>query len=184
MKRIAAAAVALVLTLGGVVQAQDFGINEIRGGIMAHSWDETGPGGAAIDLSRIQDLNLEVLFTPLPTADWFPGMIRPNIGTTINFGGLESTVYGGLSWKLPVFSTPFFLEGGLGASLNDGAQDGATFPARDLGCALLFHEQASVGYDLTQNVDVMLTAEHSSSANLCTPNRGLSNVGIRIGWKF
>jgi hypothetical protein len=30
----------------------------------------------------------------------------------------------------------------------------------------------------------MLTAEHASSANLCLPNEGLTNIGVRVGFKF
>ncbi len=183
MKAVGFALLLGLLSAGGA-WAQDFGVSELRGGIYAHSWDENGPGGQFPDLSRIDDLNLEVLFDPLPTPDWLPGLVRPNLGATIDFGGLESMAYAGLSWKLPLFASPFFFEGGFGGSINNGARDGATYPARDLGCNLLFHEQASLGYDLTQNVDVMLTVEHASSANFCTPNRGLSNVGVRIGWKF
>ncbi len=182
------------LALAGAARAQDLGltsseannlgISEIRGGVMAHSFDEPGPTSPSYDLSHIQDLNLEVLFQPLPTASWFPGMVRPNVGATIDFGGLESQAYAGLSWKLPVLSSPLFVEAGFGGSINNGIRDGALAPARDVGCNVLFHEQLSVGYDISDNADIMLTGEHSSSANLCTPNRGLSNIGIRFGWKF
>ena len=188
MKRLAAG-LALALGLSGSALAQDFnagyyGIDEVRGGIFAHSWDEVGPGGSLMDFSHISDVNVEVLFHPLPTADWFPGMIRPNVGATINFAGLESMVYGGVSWKVPLFHTPFFIEAGLGGSLNNGKSSGAVFPYRDLGCPTLFHEQITLGYDISSNFDVMFTAEHASSANFCSPNRGLSNMGIRVGWKF
>jgi len=181
-----AAAIGLALT--GAAFAQGAGaagpVSEIRGGIYAHSVDQQAPDGGPFDFSRLDDANVEVLFAPLPTAEWFPGLVRPNLGATLNFGGLESQVYGGLSWKLPIASTPLFVEAGFGGALNNGAISGAVPPARDLGCNLLFHEQLSVGYDITPNLDVMFTAEHSSSANLCSPNRGLSNAGIRIGWKF
>lgn len=179
--------IAVVLALTGTAFAQGPAqgpVSEIRGGLYAHSVDEKAPDGSQFNFSRLNDANIEVLFAPLPTAEWFPGMVRPNLGATINFGGLESQVYGGLSWKLPLFHTPLFVEAGFGGSINNGATSGAVYPARDLGCNLLFHEQLSVGYDLTPNMDIMFTAEHSSSANFCEPNRGLSNAGIRIGWKF
>lgn len=184
MKAVGLALLLLGIVFGGTAFAQDFGVSELRGGIYAHSWDEPGPNGQFPDLTHIDDLNLEVLFDPLPTPSWLPGLVRPNLGATIDFGGMESMAYAGLSWKLPIWDSPFFFEGGLGGSVNNGAHDGATFPDRDLGCNLLFHEQATLGYDLTQNVDVMLTLEHASSANICSPNRGLSNVGFRVGWKF
>ena len=189
VRKLVVTAILLLLASAGMASAQGLslgalGFNEIRGGIYAHSWDQPGPNGEAQDFSRIQDLNAELLFTPLPTQDWLPGLLRPYVGASINFGGLESMAYAGLSWKLQVFSTPFFIEPGLGAAIHNGAFNNATYPARNLGCATLFHEQLSIGYDFSPNWDVTLTAEHASSASLCYPNRGLSNLGIRIGYKF
>jgi len=112
------------------------------------------------------------------------GTIAPNVGATINFGGLESMVYGGMVWHVPVAATPFFTEAALGAALHNGALSGATAPARNLGCSLLFHEQVSLGANLSPTTSVMLTAEHASSANLCLPNEGLTNIGVRVGFKF
>jgi hypothetical protein len=176
---------ALVLALGatGTASAAGFGVEELRGGVMAHSIDQPGPNGSPPDFSRIEDLNVELVFTPIAADELF-GSLRPNFGATVNFGGLESMAYAGLTWHLPVLSTPLFVEAGFGAAIHDGALRGAVAPARDLGCSVLFHEQLSVGYELGASASVMLTAEHASSADLCLPNRGLTNVGVRLGWKF
>ena len=166
-----------------------FGISELRGGILAHSVDQAGGPVSlfgVIDMSRIQDANVELLFTP-PDADFWRlmGNPRPHVGATVNFGGLESMVYAGLTWRVPVFDTPVFIEGGFGGAIHNGALTGAVPPARDLGCPFAFHEQVSLGYAFTQNLSAMLTLEHASHAGLCgTINRGLTNLGVRVGWTF
>ena len=53
-----------------------------------------------------------------------------------------------------------------------------------LGCHVLFHETATIGFNITENWRVMGTIEHSSNAGLCDFNRGLTNAGVRIGYKF
>ncbi len=174
--------------LAQVYTPEAFAISELRGGIMAHSVDETGAVNIAGvgNFGRIQDFNVELLFTP-PTVDFWRliGNPRPHIGATVNLGGLESMAYLGLTWRLPVFDTPIFIEGGFGGAVNNGTLSGAVFPARDLGCHVMFHEQASIGYQITANASAMLTFEHSSHAGLCGPNnRGLTNVGVRFGWTF
>jgi hypothetical protein len=166
-----------------------FGISELRGGIMAHSVDEVGPVNifGVGSFGRIEDFNVELLFSP-PDADFWRviGNPRPHIGATLNFGGLESMAYAGLTWHVPLFDTPVFIEGGLGAAISNGALTGAVAPARNLGCPVMFHEQASLGYQITNNASVMLTFEHASHAGLCgsANNRGLTNLGVRLGWTF
>lgn len=189
-----AAAMALPLWGGaGAAMAQGytplaFGISELRGGIMAHSVDWVGPVNifGVGDFSRIQDANVELLFTP-PDADFwrFIGNPRPHIGATVNFAGLESEVYAGLTWHVPVFETGIFIEGGLGGLVHNGVLAGAIPPARSQGCRFLFHEMASIGYQFTPNANVMLTVEHGSHAGLCGPNnQGITNLGVRFGWSF
>ena len=68
--------------------------------------------------------------------------------------------------------------------MRDGANFGATYPARNLGCSVLFRESASIGVMVTETASVMATIEHASNANLCADNRGLTNMGIRFGWTF
>jgi hypothetical protein len=186
MRRLGAVLSAAVLLCGGAgaAAAQSFGLDEIRGGILAHSVDEPGPGGAVWNFSRIEDANVELLFTP-PDALWWLGSPRPHVGATVNFGGLESMAYAGLTWTLPLFETPLFIEASFGAALANGAAGGAVAPARNLGCPLMFRESASLGYRFTPEASLMLTLEHASHAGLCgSDNRGLTNMGVRFGWAF
>ena len=133
----------------------------------------------------IQDANVELLFTPLDALYWL-GSPRPHVGATINFGGLESMAYASLTWRANIFDSPVFIEGAFGAAIHNGSTDGtAVAPARNLGCPVLFHEAASLGYDFTPSASVMLTIEHASHAGLCgANNRGLTNLGVRFGFKF
>lgn len=175
----------LTVVSAGTACAQDFGLSELRAGILAHSIDERAPDGSLLNFTRWQDVSLEVLFRS-PDADVFRwiGSPKPNLGATLNTGGLESMVHLGLTWQVPVFDTGFFVEGTFGAALHNGANGGAAYPARDLGCALHFYEAAGVGWNVTDNMNVMVAWEHASSANLCAPNRGLTNIGVKAGYRF
>lgn len=158
---------------------------EVRAGVMAHSVDEPGPNGLFWNPTRIQDANVELLFDS-DFSKWVPlGELRPHLGATIDFGGLESMVYTGLSWTFQVPNTPVFVEGSFGGALHNGTLHAAIAPARNLGCPLLFRESASVGWKLTENASVMATVEHASHAGLCgSDNRGLTNFGVRFGYRF
>jgi lipid A 3-O-deacylase len=168
--------------------AQDFGLSEIRGGLFAHSADEPGAVFGVLDVSRVQDVNVELLFDVPSMSEWLAwGQLRPHLGATVNFAGLESMVYGGLSWTLPIADSPVFLEASFGGAVHNGSigpYGAATYPARDLGCAFSFREAVSLGVMINDNASIMATVEHASNANLCQSNRGLTNMGIRLGYKF
>jgi hypothetical protein len=184
----------LVIAVGLVVatapaMAQSVNIlSEIRGGVMAHSVDEPGPNATfgLFNFDRIEDANVELVFKAPDWDAWtWIGSPRLALGATLNFSGLENMVYGGLVWHANLFGSPVFVEGGFGGALTDGQLHNAAYPYRSLGCSTLFHEQASLGYDISEHADVMLTIEHASHANLCgADNRGLTNLGIRAGFKF
>jgi hypothetical protein len=184
------AVVLLALAGAGAARAQDygsaFGVDELRGGLFFHSVDRAPPGSFFLDTSRLQDANVELLFTPFDLGDFnWIGEIRPHVGATVNFGGLESQVYAGLSWTWHVFDGPVFIEGTFGGTVHNGAANGMVYPARNLGCAVMFRESASIGFDITEQASIMATVEHSSHAGLCGPvNEGITNLGVRVGWKF
>lgn len=171
----------------GAVAQDGFGVDELRGGLFFHSVDHAPPDSflGFLDTRRLEDANVELLFTPLDLGPGWIGEFRPHVGATVNFGGLESQVYAGLSWTWHVFDGPVFIEGSFGGALHNGAADGAGYPARNLGCAALFRESVSLGYDLTEQASVMATFEHSSHAGLCgAHNEGITNLGVRVGWRF
>lgn len=173
----------LLLTVLSVApaSAQALGGVEVRGGIYGHSVD----GVDGLHLNRIEDVNFEALFT-LPQLDSFIwlGQVRPHVGATVNLNGHESMAYAGLSWTVPLGDI-FFVEGAFGAAVHNGQLHDAVDPMRSLGCPVLFHEAVSVGANLTTNASIMVTAEHASHAGLCgDDNRGMTSLGVRLGFKF
>lgn len=188
-------ALALPLMGGGAAMAQEtstpiWWVDELRGGLFWHSVDNAGGGSnplfGVIDTTRGVDFNGEVLFNPFDTGNlsWL-GEFRPHVGATISTNGLESMVYAGLSWTWHVFDSPVFIEGTFGGSVNNWDPNSTNPNARALGCNVLFRESASIGVDITEQANVMLTLEHASHAGLCGPqNQGLTNFGARVGFKF
>lgn len=178
------AVLALCAAMPGA-RAQEFGVSEFRAGVLAHSIDERGPNDELLNFSRWQDVSFELLFTSpdIEVFRWI-GSPKPNIGATVNFGGLESMAHLGLTWQAQIFDSRFFVEGTFGAALHNGALEGVSRPARNLGCPLMFYEAAGLGMDVADNMRVMLAWEHSSSADLCDPNQGLTNIGVKFGYRF
>lgn len=169
-------------------QAEDFGLSEVRFGIFAHNvYNGFLPvmPGSWIGVGQIEDLNVELLFD-LPDADvmhWI-GSPRLNLGGTANFAGWESMAHLGLTWTVPVLDTPFFVEGTFGGAIHNGYLRRAPAGYRWLGCRVNFYESASLGVNVTEQASVMLTYEHTSNLDACKFNQGLSNLGVRVGFKI
>lgn len=136
-------------------------------------------------LRDVESISFDMLFAS-PEVEVFRwiGSPRPEIGATINLGGRESLVHAGLTWQLPIFETPLYLEGTFGAAVHNGALSGAAAPQKNFGCRVNFYERFGVGIHATDAVTATLTYEHTSNDGLCNDNAGLSNFGLRIGWKF
>jgi lipid A 3-O-deacylase len=156
-----------------------FAIDEVRIGVYDHNV-EPGHSEGGVDVKG------EILFSGLPGAyhDPFLDAIlkpRPHVGGTINFNGDTSFGYAGLTWDYQL-SPRFFLEGSFGGAVHDGPLDE---PGKaSYGCRLNFHEQAGLGYLIDRNWHVLLSVEHMSNAGLCDRNRGLTNAGLRIGYRI
>lgn len=152
---------------------------EVRAGGYAHDPSSPEKGSA--------DFNGELIFPKFYTlADpyWNLAIPRPNIGITANFAGKTSNAYAGLVWT---FDLPYrlFVEGQLGGAVNNG-KTGFTVPPghNKVGCNESFHESASGGYRITDTWSIMGTVEHFSNAGLCVQNRGVTNYGVRLGYRF
>lgn len=171
------------------VNAGPLGLSEIRGGVFAHSvYDGFLPvdPNRYLTFNRIEDVNVELLFDlpgPVSMLQWI-GAPRVSLGGTFNLNGRESIAHLGATWTVPVLGSPLFVEATLGGAVNNGQLTGAAAPMRNLGCHVGFYESASVGWNLSANANVMLTYEHTSNLDLCPANEGLSNVGVRFGFKF
>jgi len=130
-----------------------------------------------------------IFFDPLSSGEavtWQQSILEPRIylGASVTTGDGADQVYGGLAWTAKV-TDKLFVELGLGGTVDNGDlnDDGTNGPK--LGCRLLFREQVAVGYRITDNWQILATADHSSHADLCDgPNDGLSHAGLAIGYKF
>jgi lipid A 3-O-deacylase len=161
--------------------------DEIRVGAFAHNWihDE----GAPVDLS-IEGLSSPLAFPGYnsswvvgnPWVSWFFDP-RINVGGMINTGGKTSYAFTGFTWRIPIYQK-FFFEGELGGAVNNSPLWNE--PGRvDMGCAITFRESGGFGYQFNQNWDLIASIEHVSHASFCThTNPGLTQVGLRIGYKF
>ena len=169
-----------------------FGIDEIRLGGMQHNLDvRNNQSGVGYTVSREGgiDVNGEVLFAspwPQPTNPIVDFLLRPRpmLGATVSTQGNTSQVYLGAAWSLPLLDV-LFVEATFGGAYHDGplTSAGPNYVAA-YGCRLSFHESGSVGLKLGENWRIMTTIEHMSNGKLCDPNAGLTNVGVRLGYKF
>ncbi|MBJ3786458.1 acyloxyacyl hydrolase [Devosia sediminis] len=135
--------------------------------------------------NEVSSISFDVLFTS-PQIDAFTwiGSPRPEIGATLNLAGKENLVHAGLTWQLPIFDTPVFLEGTFGAAIHDGALSGAPEGQKNFGCRVNFYERFGIGVNASDTMTATLAYEHTSNNNWCGDNAGLSNFGLRVGWKF
>ncbi|MGO4705116.1 acyloxyacyl hydrolase [Microvirga sp. 2MCAF38] len=152
-------------------------LSEVRLGVTAHD-----PGGQE---SGSANLSGEILSgRPFIAADPILNMLIPrfHVGGSLNFNGQTSFGYAGLTWTFDI--TPeIFIEGSFGGAFHNGKID--PVPHRDaLGCSALFRESGAIGFRFAQNWSVMAIVEHLSNAGLCSNNRGLTNVGLRVGYTF
>jgi hypothetical protein len=157
-------------------------LSEFRFGLSAQDpWGREGADGSA-------NLTGEILFDkPFTASDLFTSYFipRPHIGGSLNFDGNTSFAYAGLSWTIDV--TPnIFVEGSFGGAIHNGKDSSHPLLDRQsLSCSPLFRESGSVGVRLSANWSVMATIEHLSDGGTCSDeNRGLTNVGARVGYSF
>lgn len=154
--------------------------------------DEFRLGVLSNDLSREKDgvnLNAEVLFRR-PNVYYKNKLLlflfnpRLHIGGSLNTDGGVSKAYVGATWDYRL-TNRLFVEASFGGAIHDGKlkrPPGSSFPA--LGCRVMFRESASVGFELTEKLKMMVTVDHISNASLCNYNDGLTTLGVRMGYKF
>ncbi len=151
---------------------------ELRGGVFAH--DPSSPEQGSVDINGEFLVRLPIQQTTVP--DWL--IPRPHIGFTANTAGKTSHAYVGVSWTYDI-TQKIFVEASFGGAVHNGYT--GNVPKRgenSLGCSPLFRESGSLGYRLTEHWSVMATVEHLSNAGICKQNRGLTNVGGRVGYSF
>ena len=148
-------------------------------------------GGGAFDVGPFSRqvfsggiINAEML-APSPGFLAGLGSPRPYLGTDISLSNQAiHTFYTGLNWEAHLtdrFYAGFSLGGSVNTSKTTTQPGGAT---KRLGSQVLFHLQASAGYDLTDSITAQVFLNHFSNANLGSSNHGLESVGARIGYRF
>ncbi|HEX2556205.1 MAG TPA: acyloxyacyl hydrolase [Microvirga sp.] len=145
------------------------------------------PGGPEEGSANITG---EILFAkPFTAADLFTSYFipRPHLGGSVNLRGDTSFAYAGLTWTYDLTSW-LFVEGSFGGAVHTGNTESSKgrvgLNENALGCSPLFRESGSVGVRLSTNWSLIATIEHMSNAGLCAQNRGLTNVGARVGYTF
>lgn len=148
-------------------------------------------GGSAQDVWGVErgstNLTGEVLLAkPFTAADLFTSYFvpRPHVGGSLNFDLRTSYAYTGLTWTVDV-GPRVFVEGSLGAAVHTGRTDPFGPATRSaMGCSPLFRESGSVGVRLSANWSLMATVERLENFGACPENKGLTNVGARLGYTF
>jgi lipid A 3-O-deacylase len=162
---------------------------EARFGVFAH-------GIGSVEEGTV-DLNGSVV-TPrlVPGVTGAFGFVVPRVhfGGAVNLSDRTSFGYTGLLWTIPVWDR-LFAEAYVGPAVHNGSFI-ATPTLAGLGCPVLFHSGASVGYRFSERWSVMGTFEHLSNGktlfgvNCGTnqapvgSNQGLNNYGVRVGYSF
>jgi lipid A 3-O-deacylase len=106
----------------------------------------------------------------------------PHIGASINNKGYTSNIYTGLTWQFDLGEN-FLIEASLGASINN-AERKKTAKKRALGSNILFRESLSAGFRFAKIHSLTIMIDHMSSADISKPNPGLTDIGLRYGYRF
>jgi hypothetical protein len=118
----------------------------------------------------------------VPT-DFVDFLLKPRLhaGVMVNTVGDTSYAYAGLTWRADLFAG-FFGEFEFGGAVNNYAEAEDRI---DMGCHVTFRESAGLGYRFSEHIDLIASIEHASHAHLCGErNSGITNVGMRLGYRF
>jgi lipid A 3-O-deacylase len=158
------------------------GLNEVRAGFLAANLENGGDEKAEglINGELLFNIGLSDHVYSDPIRNFF---LRPraHVGFSVTPDEGTNQVYAGLTWETHLTSR-IFAEASFGGTLHDGETAGND--PNSYGCSLMFRESASIGYELTEHVRIMATVDHMSNAGLCDQNQGLTNAGVRIGYRW
>ena len=184
---VAGVAIAMV-AVGGPAQAGSYGdtysaaqlfpaVSETRLGVMGTNLED----GAYVEGPVV--INGEILFgrfSPDYSDRWKQFLLNPRVHLGVSYNPHENGMsegYAGLTWDLKLTDILFF-EASFGGTIHDG-------PDISYGCSPLFRESASLGVELTSRLRLLATVDHASHAGLCgEQNKGLTNAGLRLGYKW
>jgi lipid A 3-O-deacylase len=159
-------------------------LDEVKLGLLAH---DIGFLGHHVESG--EDVNMEVLFTSPSFLRWILSP-RPHIGADINGSDNTSNYYAGLTWGWTFYrpgwnrGDGFFANLSFGGSYNDGETSTTDPHRKSLGSHELFKEGIDIGYQLNEVVSIAGYIDHISNADLAPKNAGITNAGLRLGYKF
>lgn len=157
-------------------------VSEIRLGLLQHDVELLAP-----NREPGQGLNAEFLFRSPGFLDRL-GAPRPHLGGSVSFEGEADHLYAGLTWTFRPFddgpAAPLWLSAFGGGAVHDGQLTSRDPDEKQLGSRILFRFGAEIGWQLSQRVSVSAYYAHISNAYLASPNEGLDDVGVRLGWRF
>ncbi len=178
---LSALALTFVPLAGRPAMAADWSIKEVRAGV-------TGSIQARSTFEPGFFPTVALYFDPLDQANaatWQETILRPRVhaGVSVSTAGEASQVFAGLNWTVNV-TDRFYIDLGFGGAAHNGdnEDDGSSGPK--LGCTLMFREYAAAGFRLTDKLDIVASIDHSSNADLCDPNDGISHAGLALAYKF
>lgn len=159
-----------------------FGLDEVRFGVLAANLEEGGSEEAEtlINGEFLFNIGLSQHVYDDPIRNFF---LRPraHVGVSVTPDEGTNQVYAGLTWETHL-TNRIFAELSFGGTLHDGPT--AANDPNSYGCSLLFRESVSIGYEVTEHIRVMATVDHMSNAGLCDQNQGLTNAGVRLGYRW
>lgn len=167
----------LVVAALPVAPAQAGLVDEVRLGLLYH--DPGGWGGSGIEEGF--DVNGELIFSP--AREVLSGVLRPNLGFSLNSEGDTSKIYGGAVWEYR-WPRGYFFDLALGLAVHDGETDEGSANLNQLGSPVLFRVAFEAGFTVGRSHTISILFDHISNAYLADPNEGLDTVGIRYGYRF
>jgi hypothetical protein len=148
-------------------------------GLLAHDlgglWSNTRAEGGV-------DLNAEFVFRRPHVMLW-EGVIRPNLGLSVNNQGGTSKLYAGAVWEFQ-FRNGFFFNTGTGLAVHNGQLESDDANQKQLGSRVLFRVPIEFGVSLGGGHRISIMFDHISNADLADPNEGLDTLGLRYGFQF
>lgn len=167
---------AAVILCGATCQA--FPVDELRIGILYHDLGLWGGSGQEDGI----DFNAELIFSP--SAEILGGLLRPNLGFSLNNRGDTSKIYAGGVWEY-TGGCGWFIDLGLGLTVHNGETENANPDQNNqLGSPLLFRLSVEPGFTIRERHRISLMFDHISNGYLADPNEGLDTLGIRYGYRF
>ena len=153
-------------------------LDEMRVGVLLH--DPWSPERGSADISFQTYFARPAFRAEIPAAL----LPRPFFGLAANIAGKTSHVHAGLAWTFDL-TDRLFVEAGLAGALHDGRFGPVPADNRNaMGCAFHFRESAGIGFRFDRSWSVIATVEHLSNGGLCNRNRGLTNLGVQLGYRF